>query len=192
MHALSMRPALPGEAASLMRLRIEAEEWLAAAGIDQWRSPGFRDRALAKWDADIEDGRTWVTVTGSDEIAGTVTLARPDLDFWRPSDQPDAALYVAKLITRRQFAGQKLGGRILDWVGAAARARDLPWVRLDVWRSNAKLQDYYRKEGFKHVRTEAPDHRLSGWMAQRPASVVMHPEAPLASAPFAEQPRKAG
>lgn len=192
MPDLSMRPAVPAEAPALMHLRIEAEEWLAAAGIDQWRSPGFRDRALAKWEADVAAGRTWVAADAEGCLAGTVTLAGPDHDFWKLSDQPDAALYVAKLITSRRFAGQRLGGRMLDWVGRAARARCLPWVRLDVWRSNTQLQDYYLAEGFTHVRTEAPSHRLSGWMAQRPASVVMHPALPLPSQPLAEALGKAG
>lgn len=189
---LTMRPATAADATDLMRLRTEAEGWLAAAGIDQWRSPGFRDRALAKWRTDIAEGRTWVAVTSSGDVAGTVTLSDADLDFWADTDAPDSALYVAKLITARRFAGQSLGGRILDWVGDRARERGLPWVRLDVWRSNTKLQNYYVAEGFTHVRTEAPTHRLSGWMAQRPASIVMHPQNPIETAPLAGQPRKAG
>jgi hypothetical protein len=51
-------------------------------------------------------------------------------------------------------------------------------LRLDVWRDNARLQNYYLAEGFEHVRTEAPSHRLSGWMAQRPSALVLH-EDPL-------------
>ncbi|MER8160000.1 GNAT family N-acetyltransferase [Streptomyces sp. NPDC094472] len=161
-----------------MRLRIEAEHWLARAGIDQWRTAGFRDRALEKWRIDIENGRTWIIVE-SGEAVGTVTLAAPDMDFWTRADHPDAALYVAKLITSRAASGQNLGGRILDWVGAMAAKADKPWIRLDCWRSNTALQDYYLREGFRHVRTEAPPHRLSGWMAQRSSSVIMHPEHPL-------------
>ncbi|MCX4673623.1 GNAT family N-acetyltransferase [Streptomyces sp. NBC_01381] len=158
-----------------MRLRTEAEEWLAAAGIDQWRAPGFRERALAKWHADIEAGRTWVAVDNTDEVLATVTLAPADRDFWTDDDIPESALYVAKLITARSTGGKHLGGRLLDWVGSVAREQGLSWVRLDCWRANTQLQKYYFAEGFTHVRTEAPEHRLSGWMAQRPASVVMHP-----------------
>ncbi|NGO48644.1 GNAT family N-acetyltransferase [Streptomyces ureilyticus] len=165
-----------------MKLRIEAEEWLANAGIDQWRAPGFRDRALAKWQVDITEGRTWVVPDGNGELLGTVTLARPDLDFWAKADEPDSAVYVAKLITARAAAGQQLGGRMLDWAGAVARSQQLPWVRLDVWRGNTKLQRYYLNEGFEHVRTEAPPHRLSGWMAQRSSAVVLHADAPLRAA----------
>ncbi|MBD2829933.1 GNAT family N-acetyltransferase [Streptomyces globisporus] len=177
---LRIRPADQTDANTLMTLRTEAESWLAAAGVDQWRDPATRGPALAKWRQNIEAGRTWV-VTGeaSPAVLATVTLDGADRDFWREQDNPDSALYVAKLITSRTAGGQHLGGRILDWVGAAARAADRPWVRLDCWRSNTKLQAFYLAEGFTHVRTEAPPHRLSGWMGQRPSWVVKHPDGLL-------------
>ncbi len=187
MDRLSMRLATSADEPVLMGLRAEAEEWLAAAGIDQWRTPGVRDRALAKWQVDIVEGRTWIAVGASSAPVATVTLARPDQDFWHETDTPDSALYVAKLITARATAGQHVGGRVLDWVAGVARARQLPWVRLDVWRTNRRLQQYYLTEGFSHVRTEAPSHRLSGWMAQRPAALVMHPENPIATPSGADQ-----
>ncbi|GGY71046.1 GCN5 family N-acetyltransferase [Streptomyces omiyaensis] len=183
MKSLAVRHASTKDAPALMKLRIEAEEWLARAGIDQWRSPGFRDRALAKWHEDIAADRTWVVEDDRQEVLGTVTLARPDIDFWKPSDAPESAVYVAKLITSRQAVGLHLGGRILDWVGSVARERNKPWVRLDCWRTNVKLQRYYLDEGFEHVRTEAPEHRLSGWMAQRPATVTAHGDLPPLGSP---------
>ncbi|WP_411078317.1 GNAT family N-acetyltransferase [Streptomyces sp. cmx-10-25] len=160
-----------------MSLRIEAEGWLAAAGIDQWQNPQTREPALKKWLADIEAGRTWVVE--DEAVLATVTLAPADMDFWRPSDDPESGLYVAKLITSRSAKGRSLGGRLLDWVGSQARAQGKRWVRLDCWRDNLTLQRFYLNEGFTHVRTEAPAHRLSGWMGQRPASVIRHPHAPL-------------
>ncbi|MFI6125376.1 GNAT family N-acetyltransferase [Streptomyces sp. NPDC051064] len=161
-----------------MNLRLEAERWLADAGIDQWRNPQTRQPALEKWKTDIAAGRTWVVEEQGDAVA-TVTLAPPDLDFWTANDEPDEAVYVAKLITSRSVAGRNLGGQLLDWVGSQARQQGKPWVRLDCWRSNTKLQDFYKGEGFQHVRTEAPTHRLSGWLGQRASSVVRHPESLL-------------
>jgi GNAT superfamily N-acetyltransferase len=158
-----------------MALRIEAEGWLAAAGIDQWRNPQTRGPALAKWMADIEAGRTWVVEDQA--VLATVTLAPADMDFWRPDDSPESAVYVAKLITARAAKGSNLGGLLLDWAGSQARAQGKSWVRLDCWRDNLTLQRFYLREGFEHVRTEAPAHRLSGWLGQRPASVVRHPNA---------------
>ncbi|GAA3710320.1 GNAT family N-acetyltransferase [Streptomyces sp. NEAU-PBA10] len=177
-----IRRATDDDAMALMKLRLEAEEWLAAQGIDQWRSPGFRDRALDKWRTDIAAGRTFVVEDVDGGVIGTVTLARPDTDFWTPEDGLDSAVYIAKLISSRHTAGDRLGGRIIDWVASVARKDGRPWVRLDCDRANIRLQDYYLREGFTHVRTECPDHRLSGWMGQRPADVIQHPDHPLVEA----------
>ncbi|MFF9436831.1 GNAT family N-acetyltransferase [Streptomyces sp. NPDC014735] len=173
-----IRRATDTDADALMKLRLEAEDWLAAQGIDQWRSPGFRDRALDKWKADIAAGRTYVVENSDEAVIGTVTLARPDTDFWSSADDLDSAVYVAKLISTRSTTGARLGGRIIDWAASVARRNGRSWVRLDCDRANSRLQDYYLREGFTHVRTESPDHRLSGWMAQRRADVIQHPDLP--------------
>ncbi|MCX4417840.1 GNAT family N-acetyltransferase [[Kitasatospora] papulosa] len=172
---MMIRLAHPSDAEALMNLRIEAEQWLANAGIDQWRNPETRGPALEKWKTDIAAGRTWVVEEQGLAVA-TVTLASADRDFWNASDCPDNALYVAKLITARSVSGRNLGGQLLDWVGSQARQRGKSWVRLDCWRTNTKLQEFYLAEGFQHVRTETPDHRLSGWLGQRASSVVRHAE----------------
>ena len=182
-----LRSATAADVEALMTLRLEAEQWLAAAGIEQWQNPQTRSPALKKWLADIAANRTWVVE--NEVILATVTLAPADMDFWRPSDDPESAVYVAKLITARSAKGRNLGGRLLDWAGSQARAQGKPWVRLDCWRDNLALQRFYENEGFVHVRTEAPDHRLSGWMGQRPASAVRHPQAPLTASPLPQTPR---
>ncbi|MEW2173427.1 GNAT family N-acetyltransferase [Streptomyces sp. NPDC007027] len=161
-----------------MDLRVEAEQWLDEAGIDQWRNPQTRAPALAKWRTDIAAGRTWMVQAG-DVVLATITLAPADRDFWRDSDCPEDAVYVAKLITARAAKGERLGGQLLDWASLQARAQGKTWVRLDCWRSNTALQSFYLSEGFEHVRTEAPVHRLSGWLGQRPAAVVRHPDSVL-------------
>ncbi|WP_206305112.1 GNAT family N-acetyltransferase [Streptomyces sp. B29(2018)] len=183
MREQCIRRAEVGDAPSLMALRIEAEGWLAHAGVDQWRDPATRPTALAKWRADIEAGRTWVVEKLDGRLSGTVTLAAPDTDFWSTADDLGSALYVAKLITARNARGTRLGARLLDWVSHRATAQELSWVRLDCWRSNRALQAYYLALGFEHVRTEAPPHRKSGWLAQRASAVLLHPEVPLADCP---------
>ncbi|MFI8164125.1 GNAT family N-acetyltransferase [Streptomyces microflavus] len=175
---MMIHPAHERDGAALMELRIEAERWLRDAGIDQWRNAATRAPALAKWQTDIAAGRTWL-VREAGSILATITLAPPDMDFWRPSDEPEDAVYVAKLITSRAAMGRGLGGQLLDWAGHQARQQQKSWVRLDCWRSNIALQSFYVREGFEHVRTEAPAHRLSGWLGQRPASVVRHPSSHL-------------
>ncbi|MFE7115381.1 hypothetical protein ACFU99_08145 [Streptomyces sp. NPDC057654] len=53
------------------------------------------------------------------------------------------------------------------------------WVRIDTWRTNEGPHAYYERMGFKHVRTESPSHRLSGWLAQRSADALSLPHEPL-------------
>ncbi|MCT2547400.1 GNAT family N-acetyltransferase [Streptomyces atratus] len=181
---MMIRLASPADADTLMALRIEAEQWLASAGVDQWRDPATRAPALKKWQADIAAGRTWV-VENQEVAIATVTLAPPDRDFWNDNDQPENAMYVAKLITARSAQGRNLGGQLLDWAGSQARQQGKLWIRLDCWRTNSKLQQFYTREGFQHVRTETPPHRLSGWLGQRSSSVVRHPESLLKSIAYA-------
>lgn len=126
-----IRRATQADTGALMKLWLEAENWLAANGIDQWRSPGFRDRALDKWKADIADGRTYVVEDTHEHIVGTVTLALPDPDFWTEGDDLDSAVYVAKLISTRSPAGDRLGGRIIDWAASVARGQGRAQVARD-------------------------------------------------------------
>ncbi|MEO3976817.1 GNAT family N-acetyltransferase [Streptomyces sp. CAU 1734] len=187
-----IRRAAEADADALMKLRLEAEDWLAANDIDQWRSPGFRDRALDKWMVDIAAGRTYVAEDDDRTVVGTVTLARPDTDFWTTADGLDDAVYVAKLISTRRPGSDRLGARIIDWAALTARRQGRDWVRLDCDRANRRLQTYYLGEGFAHVRTESPPHRLSGWMAQRPANVTRHPSLPLKEEARPEQLARVG
>ncbi|MEV6133137.1 GNAT family N-acetyltransferase [Streptomyces violaceusniger] len=177
-----IRPATVDDTPELMALRVEAEQWLTAAGIDQWTDPTTRPLALAKWRQDIQAGRTWVVVNRRAEVLATVTLGEADTDFWRPEDEPGAALYIYKLITSRAAAGDRLGGRILDWASTRAADQGRKWLRLDVWRTNLSLQSYYEAQGFTHLRTEAPEHRKSGWLGQRVAGSICHSQLELPEA----------
>ena len=178
MTEYEVRPATSSDVPALMELRTEAESWLAAAGIDQWSNAALGKRAISGWLDMIGLGRTWV-FTKDNRVVATVSLGPADKDFWHEDDQLLSALYVYKFIVGRSQAGTHLGARILDWVSAIAHAEGREWVRLDVWRDNPGLQNYYLAQGFQHVRTESPSHRLSGWLGQRPSSMCRYPDALL-------------
>lgn len=182
----TVRLAEPNDIPALMHLRTEAEQWLAEAGIDQWSNPDLGERAMKGWLQKINTGNTWVFINDQDDVVATASRGEADSDFWHPSDAPQSAAYIYKLIVARSEAGTRLGARILDWMSLIAAAEGREWLRLDVWRANKGLQQYYEKEGFDHVRTESPHHRLSGWLGQRRAGTVLHPEMmlPITQAPL--------
>nr|WP_246561954.1 GNAT family N-acetyltransferase [Streptomyces roseirectus] len=159
-----------------MALRTEAEAWLRGKDTDQWSDPETGERAITKWHKSIDEGRAWVVVDDQGQALATVSRGPVDRDFWTDDDRPETALYLYKLIVSRAASGRHLGVRVIDWVSRLAELEGRTWVRIDTWRTNTGLHAYYQRLGFKHVRTEAPSHRLSGWLAQRPAGEVSMPD----------------
>ncbi|MGW1021982.1 GNAT family N-acetyltransferase [Streptomyces niveus] len=171
--AYTIQPAATHDVPSLMELRTEAENWLRSRGSDQWSDREIGARAIAKWETAIGEGRTWL-IRSQDAIVGTVSRGPADMDFWTEADHPEAAFYLYKLIIRRDAAGSNLGSLVLDWACRIAALEGRDWLRIDCWRTATGLQHYYEKAGFSHVRTEAPPHRKSGWLAQRPSSLIIN------------------
>lgn len=164
---IDIRPARSDEAGLVAEMWAEAGAWLAAIGSDQWQYPARRERI----DASIAAGECWLAAAGGRPVA-TVTVDRhADGDFWQPADQPDNALYVHRMVVRRQAAGAELGSALLDWAGGRAERAGWAWLRLDAWRTNQALRDYYARRGFVLVRVVDVPHRRSGALYQRPAGV---------------------
>ncbi|MEU3000766.1 MULTISPECIES: GNAT family N-acetyltransferase [unclassified Streptomyces] len=155
----------------LLAFRQEAASWLTALGSDQWRRPYPADRLLGTIEAEVvfmvRDGST---------TAATITLT-PDAEegLWSSQELHEESRFVNKLTVARAYAGQDLGGRLLDWAGDLAYRSGAKWLRLDAWTTNKQLQNYYLRHGFEHVRTVTEGGavnggpRVSGWLAQRPA-----------------------
>jgi RimJ/RimL family protein N-acetyltransferase len=168
-----LRPASVSDVPALMALRTEAERWLQQAGHDQWSDQETGERAIAQWHETIRDGRSWVLIDDESQTpVGTVSRGPADRDFWSDDDLPETATYMYKLIISRAASGQGLGSLIIDWMCRVAALEGRDWVRIDCWRTNIGLHRYYEALGFTHVRTEAPAHRKSGWLAQRPTSLI--------------------
>jgi Acetyltransferases len=172
-----IRPASPSDIESLMELRTEAEGWLSQQGTDQWSDPETGARAISKWRDAIDDGRAWVLTDQQGSTVGTVSRGPADRDFWHDQDRPESAFYLYKLMTSRTVAGSGIGSLVLDWACRVAALEGREWVRIDCWRTNTKLQAYYEGLGFTHVRTEAPAHRKSGWLAQRSSRLILNSAA---------------
>ncbi|WP_189172298.1 GNAT family N-acetyltransferase [Pilimelia anulata] len=125
----------------------------------------------------IADGAIWV-LEDADTMVGTITLETSgDPDFWTPTELAEPALYLSKLATLPSRAGEELGALLLDWACDHAYRRGVPEVRLDAWRTNPALHDYYRHRGWTYLRTEVTPGRQSGALFVRAARPM-----PLAAA----------
>ena len=166
-----IRRAEEGDVAAMIELRREAERWLAERGIKQWTEK-WTQVGNEKLLRATRQQRAWILQADSD-VAATVTLGGPDEDLWRPEDGP--ALYLYKLIVARRHAGQKTGALLLDWAVDRAARLGYPSLRLDIWPANPGLGDYYRRQGFDHIRTVDVPGRDTGALYERPAVPTVTP-----------------
>lgn len=170
MQTIVVRAAKADELDVVVDLWEEVRAWFAAQGIDQWQYPP----RLATIRANIAAGDECWILEREGHTVGTVTLdENADPEFWVAGDAPGDALYVHRMIVRREFAGAEIGSAVMDWASKRARAAGKNWLRLDAWRTNPRLQRYYADHGFELVRTVELTHRRSGALFQRPAGIVL-------------------
>lgn len=157
----TMRRATIDDIPTIMDMLSERQNWLHGLGMDQWA--GAEKRFQLKVERSVTAGLTWLMYSDIEPV-GTLTLTtHADPDFWTPHERLTPALYMNTMATRKKFAGNGLGYLMLDWARSYAyRHHSLQRVRWDVWRTNAKLQDYYLGYGAKHLSTIEAPKRQSG------------------------------
>jgi GNAT superfamily N-acetyltransferase len=169
MKPVVIRQAVEADATTVADLWLEAAGWLRERGTDQWQYPikmyNIHNAIAARccWIVERYDGEPIATVT-IDEHA--------DPQLWQPTDDPDQAIYLHRLVVRLDGRAQQVGAALLDWAGLRARSLGKTWLRLDAWTSNQQLHQYYLTHGFRLVRIiEAPEV-VSGALFERPAGQV--------------------
>ncbi|MFD8258744.1 GNAT family N-acetyltransferase [Streptomyces griseoluteus] len=160
----------------LLVFRVEAASWIGKLGSDQWSRPYPAKRLLAT----IAGGTVFMLNDGQ-KTAGTITLT-PEAEegLWSDDELAEPSMFINKLTVSPDYAGQNLGGRLMDWAGDRAYRAGAKWLRLDAWTTNARLQRYYLDQGFQYVRTVLEGNavnggpRVSGWLAQRTPRLADH------------------
>jgi ribosomal protein S18 acetylase RimI-like enzyme len=174
---------------AIIGLIDEAARWLSSEkGTDQWQRPwpdrAVRDMRICRG---IKSGRTWMVEDGSRpeddprRLVGTVTCGRGgNRKLWTQRERNEPALYISRLIVSRRTAGRGVGAALIDWAGLRGRAWDAQSIRIDVWTTNNELQNYYKSQGFRHVRThdlDKPWDYPSAALFQKPTTEIDHAAA---------------
>ena len=161
----TIRRATCDDLADVLQLLNGAAAWLRSRGLDQWPH-GFSAERMRPL---VERDEVFLVHEGHRPTATVTVSPDGDPDFWTPTELAEPAHYIAKLATDRDHAGNGLGALLLRWVVDHAALHGMRWVRLDAWRTNADLHEFYRKSGWTHLRTTSLPHRKSGALFQRPA-----------------------
>jgi GNAT superfamily N-acetyltransferase len=172
---------------TILGLIDDAAAWLRTKDTDQWAAPWpNREARDARVDRGLAIGKTWI-VWDEEVAAATVTLTpKVNHKVWsRPActcDLSERAVYAHRLITARSHKGQGLGAQLIDWAGLRARhdygAR---WIRIDVWRTNTALHDYYQSTGFEPCGYCADPDYPSGRLFQKRTTRIEASDTPLLS-----------
>jgi GNAT superfamily N-acetyltransferase len=163
-----IRPAGPDDLEDVVELRRYAEEWLAAAGINQWTNSSTGDRAIREH---FDDGRLFVVEDHAGYVVASLALGPGDPAFWTPSELGEPALHLFKFMAGPTARGTGLGDVLLDWACHQVETADCLHLRLDCWRTNAGLHQYYVRRGFTQLDTRSAPGRMSGALFERPAAI---------------------
>ncbi|GGO24125.1 hypothetical protein GCM10010116_48540 [Microbispora rosea subsp. aerata] len=188
---LTLRRATPADLQGVLTLLARTAGWLNGLGVRQWPAGGFPAERIEPL---IREGVMYVLDDGEGDAVPAATIAvddHADAEFWTPADRPGDALYVHKLAVSRTYSGRGLGEALLDWATLRAAAHDRPYLRLDCAKDNPRLQAYYRRAGFRHVRTVDLPHRASGALFERDAYAAFPAAASRRRTPMVPAPRSA-
>jgi ribosomal protein S18 acetylase RimI-like enzyme len=166
-------PATVSQQDIVIELIDEAAAWLRKMKIDQWARPWpTRAERDARVHRGLERGETWLVLDGTTPAATMTICQDPIAHVWRELGRGDA-VYIHRLVVSRKYAGQDLGGVMIDWAVQRERARrPVEWVRVDVWSTNELLHAYYEKQGFIRC-GECPDPQYpSGALFQKAADAA--------------------
>ena len=160
-------------------LLTEASRWLKTKNTDQWAVPwpdesGREERIKEAIDA----GQTWIVWAG-DLPAATLTASPDGSPAWS-EESPDPAVYVRRIVVSRRYAGIGLGSQLIDWAGLhASHDYGARWIRVDVWTTNVKLHDYYRRQGFEYCGLSPVPHYPSAALFQRATDQLRSTGVPI-------------
>jgi GNAT superfamily N-acetyltransferase len=169
---------------TVLGLIEDARSWLWRKNTDQWEKPwpdpaGRDERVLAG----LRHDKTWIVWDG-DIAAATITITtRRNNAVWAnpacTANLAERAVFVHRLITSREYAGSGLGAQVIDWAGLrGCREYGAKWIRIDVWRTNTGLNDYYMSKGFRPCGICADLDYPSGALFQKSVAGIRVPVSP--------------
>lgn len=94
---------------------------------------------------DVTNGTVYV-YEENDTIVGAVSLIPPtswDENLW---DDPDAAVYVHRLVVDSRHKGKQIGAQLMRQAMTESKR-----IRLDCVATNSFLNEYYSRFGFNYV-----------------------------------------
>jgi GNAT superfamily N-acetyltransferase len=150
-----VRPAVPKDVRAIIGLIDKSADWLRTKGTDQWARPWPNEKARDdRIVRGIRANRTWM-IENKGTLVGTITYRREgNKKLWTLDERREPSVYISRLIVSRRHAGRGVGAALIDWAGRRGiKEWNAGWIRVDVWTINYGLHNFYKNQGFTHLRT---------------------------------------
>jgi GNAT superfamily N-acetyltransferase len=133
----------------------------ALAGQRASRLPLWPGYPAERIRAEIRAGLHYSSYGPDGRLDGYFSLALDDPLIWGEEERGDA-VYIHRMCVNPAAKGGRFAARVLAWACGYAAGAGRKHVRMDTWRDNPRLIDYYvscgyRRAGDRHVKG---DHRL--------------------------------
>lgn len=135
--------ANPSDKAIVREMLIEAAEWMAGLGVQQWNPLQFTTDEIDRYFAE----REIYLLIREGETVGMFTLQSSDPDYWGAFNE-EGCSYLHRLTIRSSWRGKQLGGAMIEWAAQRTKQLNRRALRLDCWDGNAKLNRMYESMGF--------------------------------------------
>lgn len=155
---LTAEQAALSDLPQITELLLNTARWLQSQGSDQW-SGLLRGEDSHRTPEAVRRGDVFVVKDGAVVAAMVMLLRKPsawDIELWGDAERANA-VYVHRLAINREYAGQGLGGKVLDWVSEGIRFPGVDRIRLDCIASNETLNAFYPRMGYTYVGESSND-----------------------------------
>ena len=143
MDPVTIRQAVPADAALVEAMLREAAAWVDALGEVMWEDGELDPNRIA---ADVAAGQVYLAQIDG-HPAGSIRFQLEDPLFW-PDRPAGEAAFVHRLVVRRAFKGCGVARALLEWAMRHARATGRGLLRLDCDANRPKLRALYESCGF--------------------------------------------
>ncbi len=122
--------------------------WLKSIGINQWEPDYFKIEQVI----DLFDKGFEVFVAKlNDEYVGTLYICWSDPELWEELDHIESG-YIHRFAVHRNYKGLGIGEQLIIWAEDFIRDNGKKKIRLDCMAENMRLNQYYKDNGYRHIR----------------------------------------
>jgi GNAT superfamily N-acetyltransferase len=138
-----VRPLAAADVDAALEALVEVARWTERFGEPVWDAASFTHAEHVALAAAGE----LVGGFEGERLVACMRLQAAD-PLWWPEDPPGEALYLHKVVVRREAAGRGWLGRLLAWAAAEGRRRGVRALRLDTL-ADTPLPEMYARHGFR-------------------------------------------